>query len=529
MGILEKLRPSPRWKHADPTVRVSAIYELGPDESDVLHVLGREDGEARVRRAAAARIDDVLVLGDIAKTDPDEDVRTEAVRGLAGIAAEADNPSLAIDAVRQLLSLGRLKEIVLVARESSIAEVRAAVVDALDDQRSLGAISRHALDGVSRLHALGRLTDLEELLNVAVKAEHTDVAVAALERLSDADAITLVSQRARSKVAARRARARLRLLEEASRPVVAEVRMGVEDRQRAVEALHRAEAWSRLRTQRKLAAAWLRCAWRGLSSRRTSRSIRHWCNSSSRPATLSGRRSPSATTSARQRWNALEPSPASKPIGSRSATQILTLSGSDAADRIAELKVRWDSLPPMPSEYAASLTRRFQDACRQFGERERRRLLADAAVGRLETLATELEQLMQSGLAPEEIVARWRGLRRDADVLREFGGANPAAAERVERAVAILEEQEQQQSLARGEAGTGQPAAITPDLSSGGDPRGRGSNYLEGRGPCVERHPVGARRSRAAPLEKGSPGHPDASRDGARGVEPSRAGTEGRG
>jgi len=129
--------------------------------------------------------------------------------------------------------------------------------------------------------------------------------------------------------------------------------------------------------------------------------------------------------------------------------EILELSGPDAADRIAELKVRWDSLPPMPSEYAASLTRRFQDACRQFGDRERRRLLADAAVGRLETLAAELEQLMQSGLPPEEIVARWRGLRRDADVLREFGGANPAAAERVERAVVILEEQEQQQSLTR--------------------------------------------------------------------------------
>jgi hypothetical protein len=221
---------------------VAAIYELGPEESDVLHALGREDGEARVRRAAAARIDDVLVLGDIAKTDPDEDVRTEAVRGLAGIAAEADNPALAIDAVRQLLSLGRLKEIVLVARESSSAEVRSAVVDALDDQRSLGSISRHALDSVSRLRALGRLTDLEELLNVAVKAEHTDVAVAALERLSDPNAITLVSQRARSKVAARRARARLRLLEEAARPVVAEVRMGAEDRQRAVEVLHRAEA-----------------------------------------------------------------------------------------------------------------------------------------------------------------------------------------------------------------------------------------------------------------------------------------------
>ena len=48
----------------------------------------------------------------------------------------------------------------------------------------------------------------------------------------------------------------------------------------------------------------------------------------------------------------------------------------------------------MPSEYAASLTRRFQDASRMFEDRERRRVLAEAAAGRLETLATELEQLL---------------------------------------------------------------------------------------------------------------------------------------
>ena len=449
MGILEKLRPSPRWRHADPTVRVAAIYELGPEESDVLHALGREDGEARVRRAAAARIDDVGVLGDIAKTDPDEDVRTEAVRGLAGIAAEADNPALAIDAVRQLLGLGRLREIVLVARESSSAEVRAAVVDALDDQRSLGSISRHASDSVSRLRALGRLVDVEELLNVAVKAEHTDVAVAALERLSDPNAIALVSQRARSKVAARRARARLRLLEEAARPVAAEVRMDAGDRQRAVEVLHRAEALVAVADPEEARAglASVRLAWAELqadaeidpdlvqqfesASDAVKEAIAH--RDDERAAEVER-----ARTVAREQADRVA-----------ICDEILSLSGSEAADRVAELKVRWDSLPPMPSEYAASLTRRFQDACRQFGDRERRRMLAEAAVGRLETLATELEQLMQSGLAPEEIVARWRGLRRDADVLREFGGANPGAAERVERAVAILEEQEQQQSLAR--------------------------------------------------------------------------------
>ena len=56
MGILEKLRPQPRWKHADPGVRAAAVYELGPDEGDALHLLAREDAEARVRRAAVTRL-----------------------------------------------------------------------------------------------------------------------------------------------------------------------------------------------------------------------------------------------------------------------------------------------------------------------------------------------------------------------------------------------------------------------------------------------------------------------------------------
>src|SRR5687768_18163034 len=89
MGILEKLRPQPRWKHADPAVRAAAVYELGPDEADALRTLAREDAEPRVRRAAVNRLDDLAVLADVARTDPDEDVRGEAIRGLAGLAAEA--------------------------------------------------------------------------------------------------------------------------------------------------------------------------------------------------------------------------------------------------------------------------------------------------------------------------------------------------------------------------------------------------------------------------------------------------------
>src|SRR5439155_6299697 len=184
MGILEKLRPTPRWKHADPSVRAAAVYEMGPEEGDALRALAREDADSRVRRAAVTRLDDASVLADIASTDPDEEVRTEAVRGLAGLAAEADDVSAATNAVRQLIVLGRTKEVVVVARASTSAAVRSAIVDLLDDQKALGSVSRHAQDNETRLRALARVADEEELLNVALKAEHTDVAVAALERIN---------------------------------------------------------------------------------------------------------------------------------------------------------------------------------------------------------------------------------------------------------------------------------------------------------------------------------------------------------
>src|SRR5688572_3869349 len=244
MGILEKLRPQPRWKHADPAVRAAAVYELGPDEGDTLRALAREDAEARVRRAAVTRLDDIALLGEIARTDPDEDVRADAIRGLAGLAAEADDVGNATEAVRQLVGLGRGKEVVVVARENQNPAVRAAVVELIDEPKSLGAVSRHAPDGQTRLRALARLADAEEILNVALKSEQTDSAVAALERVESADALSAIAQRARNKVAARRARTKLRQLEEAAQPPREETAapISAEDRERALALLHRAES-----------------------------------------------------------------------------------------------------------------------------------------------------------------------------------------------------------------------------------------------------------------------------------------------
>jgi len=453
MGILEKLRPQPRWKHADPAVRAAAVYELGPDEGEALRQLAREDTEARVRRAAVTRLSDIGVLGDIARTDPDEDVRAEAIRGLAGLAAEAEDAGRASDAVRQLIALGRMKEVVVAARENPDPAIRAAVVDLVDDPKSLGSISRHAPDGATRLRALARLSDPEEILNVAMKAEHTDVAVAALERVEGSDALSAIAQRGRNKVAARRARMKIRQQEEAAQGHQdAAVPMSAEDRERARTLLNRAEALVTTADPDEAAAALsdVRLAWAELQADvevdaalvqrfdTACEAVREAIDARRQERLAEQER---AAAIAREQADRLA-----------IVTEIEQLSGPDALERIAELRVRWDSLPPMPSEYAASLTRRFQDASRMFEDRERRRMLAEAAAGRLETLATELEQLLASDQPVEEVVARWRGLRRDADVLREHAPANMAAAERLERAVAALEEKELQYQQARAKA-----------------------------------------------------------------------------
>ena len=444
MGILEKLRPQPRWKHADPGVRSAAVYELGPDEADALLALAREDADSRVRRAAVGRVSEVDVLGEIARTDPDEDVRHEAIRGLAGLAAETQEPDKASEVVRQLLMLGRVKEVVIVARENPSPTVRASVVDLIDDAKSLGAVSRHAQDGSTRIRALARLSDPDEILNVALKAEHTDVAVSALDRISDPAALSSISQRGRNKVAARRARTKLREAVEAAQPAhdAPAARMSAADRAQAMDLLHRAEALVATPdpSEASSALAAVRLAWAEFQAdvEIDEPLVRKFESASDAVREAIEERQREAVAE-RERQQALEREQADRLA---IVVEIEQLSGPAAVDRIAELRVRWDNLPPMPSEYAASLTRRFQDASRAFEDRERRRLLAEAAVGRLETLATELEQLAASEQSVEDVVARWRGLRRDADVLREHASANLVAAERLERAVAALQQNE---------------------------------------------------------------------------------------
>jgi hypothetical protein len=449
MGILEKFRTLPRWKHADPSVRMAAVYEIGPDESAVLVSLARDDAEARVRRAAASRLYDPVVLGDLLRTDPDADVRAEALRQLVGVAAETGDEDVARGVVRQLAEAGRTKELTIVARDSAHASVKAVVVDALSDPRALGSVSRHAIDGATRLRALSRLSDPEELSSVALKSEHTDTAVGALDRLIDPAAVAAVAQRARNKVAARKARARQRLLEEAVAAPPPSPTMSIEDRQRGAALVAEAETLVAVvdPAEVETAVSRLRVSWAELQA-----------DTDVEPAltqrfeaAIDAVREAAAVRLVEQTAEEERRAEREREQSDRVAVceAIEALTGAEALERFAELKVRWDGLPPISPDYSAALTRRFQDACRAFEQRERRRGLAEVAAARLETLAGELEQLAASEQPLPEVLSRWRMARRDTDLLREMADANPAAAERVEKAVAALEEKEHEHQQVR--------------------------------------------------------------------------------
>jgi len=452
MGLLDRLKPQPRWKHADPAVRAAAALECGPDDLEALGALVRDDPDARVRRTAVTRVTDPAILTEVARTDPDDDVKAEAVRSLAGLAAEATDVETAGALIRALGELGRTRELSSIARQAYLVAGRLVAVDLLQEQKALASVSRHAEDAVTRLHAFERVTDPAEVLNVATKAEYTDVALAALEQVQDVDALTGVAQRARSKVAARKARTRLRALEEAARPVVPapEAPMPAEDRVRGQEIVARVEtvvSTADLDTaEAELAAA--RLAWAELEAdTNVDVPLGFAFETACEAAREAMAERQQERRLAQERAAALAREQADRVA---ICDEIEQLDGEASADRVAELRARWDSLPPIPAEFAASLTRRFQDVSRAYEARARRRTLAAAARVRLETLATEIEGLAAPDRSVEESVARWRGLRRDAEMLQEFSDANPEAAERMNTAVAVLEGREHELQERRG-------------------------------------------------------------------------------
>jgi hypothetical protein len=228
MSFLDRFKPQPKWKHADPAIRAAAIPDIPGDDEHraVLEELAATDDDVRVRRAAADRVSDVEALVRLALAEPDAALQRDLAERLVTLACEPAVDDAA--AARALEGVRDEKQCAAIAKASPHDTVRTAALARVHDAKLLGSVGRHAADGQTALEAVHRLADPGELLNVALKTEHKDAGVAALERAIDAsteagvrggrrgqETLEGVVNRAKGKAVAKRARGMLQAMDEA--------------------------------------------------------------------------------------------------------------------------------------------------------------------------------------------------------------------------------------------------------------------------------------------------------------------------
>ncbi len=401
MALLDRFKPQPKWKNTDPAVRVSAIQALddaADETAAVLASLAAEDPDARVRRTAVARLLDPTVLSRAARQDTEEGVRQKAVERLLALAQDGLAPNQTDGFSRAEAALAALDEprhLAVVAKGEADDRLRRRAVERLTDAKALGSVARHAKDAGIAALAAEHIDDPGELLNVAMKTEHKQAGVVAVERLAaaspaDRAAFEQIAERAAEKAVSRRARAAVQAIDEA------------EAERRVAEEAERERERERQREEERLARERERLA-----------------REAAREAALAPRRE----------------------LCERMEAAVAEAQ----ADDIDRARAEWEGFPPAnAAEWTGdldALRTRFEKACGDIGLAIEARAAADAARARLDELAAEaettaaLESLGEAKIGLNGLDADWSALEPHLDALGDAGASirarYAAARERV--------------------------------------------------------------------------------------------------
>jgi hypothetical protein len=448
MGLLDRLKPQPRWKHADPVVRIAGVQELPEDNQDLLLTIARDDPDARVRRIAVSKLGSVAALSERIARDTDTQVREEAAGVLLDIALgayEADEVAslAAVDGLQGLPASEAQKQLVLIAKSARLESVARRALDlAGEDGRVLGTVARRSEHATIRLEALRRLNDPQEIGATALKSDYKDVALAAVERTEDPETLRAVAARAKSPAAQRRARSLVRAIDER------------EAEARAAETRRLALQEARRQAQRDLC--------------RSVEALVPPMNEGQGFTPAGG-------------WQMVE-------------------------RRLSEAEARWQSFG---TDVDADVARRFGEACaaardalgrhqQEIAARERQeqeradllrrleeicarieRLPADQVAANLDSLKAEWEAAAAPALAPSAAAGPRQGSARER-VFDRFDGACRAAEERAHAAEAIAADIERLSALSRElealsegspfDAHPAEPASAPPDADAAAAP-----------------------------------------------------------
>lgn len=462
MGLLDKFRSQPRWKHANAAVRIAAVEELPLDQQDVLLAVAREDRDAGVRLAALRKIISPASIAEIARQDAEARVRDEASTLLFDLATGALEGTEA-DSRAALEGLTDPRQVVAVAKTAADAGVARAALARVDDTASLGSIARRSTHAAVRLEALGRVADPREILAVALRSEFKDVSVAAVERLGDRPLLEEAATHARNKSAAKRARSIARTLDEeaatrgAAAPALDAATVENEERRRAAAA-----ACKRLEA---VAAAVMEDGEAAINEAEHCWRLAGGDDLPDLATRFAEARLAAQQALERSRLERAERAQALQAMAEAVAArrslceQIDGIAGEETAGRLEEARIAWDALPPLADGHEAERWHeRFEEACRAAQARQRAAFERHERREKAAGICDAIARLAEAAVFPQAR-GEWQALRRAWNTLAAAGFDDQALAARFAEADEQLrardaEErqkraQEQQETLAR--------------------------------------------------------------------------------
>ena len=208
MSLLDRIRP--KWQYSDPEVRLFAVRQLGKDDQELLSALALEDQDARVRRSAIKRLDDPARLQEVSEQDPNEGLRELAAERAGDILAEValsdGDPAVCEEALANLSNPRHLASIAICASHRTIQE---SALGKLSDNKAVADVVRKASVLALRKEALRKLGHVSLLQAIAASDVDSELALAAVEKISDPDVLHAIArERSASKQVRQSAEAR---------------------------------------------------------------------------------------------------------------------------------------------------------------------------------------------------------------------------------------------------------------------------------------------------------------------------------
>ncbi len=194
MTIIDFLLP--KWRHSKPDIRLAAVREMTAEKMDTLERIALTDPDAEVRTEAIQRIEDTARLERIAAAVSDEAV---------GKAAED--------------RLNRLRHDRLI--DADDRRERFALLEKLTDEERLAAIAADVDDPDIRMAALARVTRPALLCKVAERHCGPAVGREVVIRLDDPELLKRLTRNASNKKVRKQAEAKLGVLDRRDDPEAA--------------------------------------------------------------------------------------------------------------------------------------------------------------------------------------------------------------------------------------------------------------------------------------------------------------------